>query len=106
MWSGLDALKQAGCERIFEDTMSGAKAERPGLQGALSHLRRDDTLVVWKLDRLGRTTRGLINLLESLKERGIGFKTQNRHVFEIRQTVMRLYDLFPTRLLHCAPPDW
>jgi DNA invertase Pin-like site-specific DNA recombinase len=71
----LDALKQVGCERIFEDTMSGAKAERPGLAQALSHLRRDDTLVVWKLDRLGRTTRGLINLVESLKERGIGFKS-------------------------------
>jgi DNA invertase Pin-like site-specific DNA recombinase len=71
----LDALAKAGCERIFEDTMSGAKAERPGLTQALSHLRRDDTLVVWKLDRLGRTTKGLINLVESLKEQGMGFKS-------------------------------
>jgi DNA invertase Pin-like site-specific DNA recombinase len=71
----LDALTKAGCERIFEDTMSGAKADRPGLTQALSHLRQDDTLVVWKLDRLGRTTRGLINLVESLKEQGIGFKS-------------------------------
>ena len=71
----LDALKQAGCERIFEDTISGAKADRPGLKDTLSHLRRDDTLVVWKLDRLGRTTKGLIDLVEQLKERGVGFKS-------------------------------
>src|SRR5712691_9170055 len=71
----LDALKQAGCELLFTDTISGAKAERPGLKDALSHLRRDDTLVVWKLDRLGRTTKGLIDLVELLKECGIGFKS-------------------------------
>lgn len=71
----LDALKQAGCELLFTDTLSGAKAERPGLKDAFSHLRRDDTLVVWKLDRLGRTTKGLIDFVELLKERGIGFKS-------------------------------
>jgi Site-specific recombinases, DNA invertase Pin homologs len=71
----LDALQKAGCERIFQDTISGAKADRPGLKDTLSHLRRDDTLVVWKLDRLGRTTKGLIDLVEMLKERGIGFKS-------------------------------
>ena len=71
----LDALKQAGCELLFTDTLSGAKAERPGLKDTLSHLRRDDTLVVWKLDRLGRTTKGLTDLVEQLKERGIGFKS-------------------------------
>jgi DNA invertase Pin-like site-specific DNA recombinase len=76
----LDALKQAGCERIFHDMISGAKAERPGLQDTLSHLRRDDTLVVWKLDRLGRTTKGLIDLVEYLKERGIGFKSLQDHI--------------------------
>ena len=68
-------FKQAGCELLFTDTISGAKAERPGLKDALSHLRRDDTLVVWKLDRLGRTTKGLIDLVDLLKERGIGFKS-------------------------------
>jgi DNA invertase Pin-like site-specific DNA recombinase len=71
----LDALQKAGCELIFKDTISGAKADRPGLKDTLSHLRRDDTLVVWKLDRLGRTTKGLIDLVEQLKERGIGFKS-------------------------------
>jgi Enterobacteriaceae phage serine recombinase len=71
----LDALTQAGCELLFTDTISGAKTDRPGLKDTLSHLRRDDILVVWKLDRLGRTTKGLIDLVEHLKERGIGFKS-------------------------------
>jgi DNA invertase Pin-like site-specific DNA recombinase len=54
----LDALQQAGCKRIFSDTLSGARTERPGLMEALSHLREGDTLVVWKLDRLGRRLKG------------------------------------------------
>src|SRR5919205_4640522 len=71
----LDCLKQAGCTRIFEDHISGTKAERPGLQNALSHLRAGDTLVVWRLDRLGRSLRHLIDTVTDLQERGIGFKS-------------------------------
>ena len=52
-----DALKRAGCEKIFTDTSTGARSERPGLDLALPHLRKGDTLVVWKLDRLGRSIR-------------------------------------------------
>ncbi len=59
-----DALVAAGCHRTFEDRASGARADRPGLAAALSHLRRGDTLVVWRLDRLGRTTHQLVGLLE------------------------------------------
>ena len=55
-----DALMQAGCERIFEDTQSGAKATRPGLTAALQYAREGDTLVVWRLDRLGRSLKDLI----------------------------------------------
>jgi len=55
-----DALTKAGCERIFTDTISGAASERKGLDEALAFLRKDDTLVVWKLDRLGRTMKHLI----------------------------------------------
>jgi len=51
-----DALEEAGCERIFTDQVSGAKSERPGLEEAISHLRKGDCLVVWKLDRLGRSS--------------------------------------------------
>jgi DNA invertase Pin-like site-specific DNA recombinase len=71
----LDALAKAGCGKIFEDHASGAKMARPGLDQGLSHLREGDVLVIWKLDRLGRTIRGLIELVGKLRERGIGFKS-------------------------------
>jgi predicted site-specific integrase-resolvase len=60
----LDALNKAGCKRIFTDKLSGAQVERPGLKEALSHLREADTLVVWKLDRLGRSVKGLVDLVK------------------------------------------
>ncbi|HEX8036426.1 MAG TPA: recombinase family protein, partial [Ktedonobacterales bacterium] len=63
-----DALNIAGCEQIYTDTVSGAKAERPGLTQAISHLRSGDTLVVWKLDRLGRSLKHLIETVSSLQE--------------------------------------
>jgi DNA invertase Pin-like site-specific DNA recombinase len=70
-----DALARAGCDRIFEDRMSGAKADRPGLEQALSHAREDDTLVVWKLDRLGRSLPHLVETVMALNTRGVGFKS-------------------------------
>ena len=69
----LAALKGAGCDRIFEDTMSGTKAGRPGLAKALEALREGDTLIVWKLDRLGRSVKDLLDFAGGLNERGIGF---------------------------------
>ena len=66
----LAALKRASCKRIFTDKVSGAKADRPGLRETLSHLRETDTLVVWKLDRLGRSVKGLVDL-ETRKNRGL-----------------------------------
>ncbi len=71
----LDALKAARCERVFTDRVSGAKAERPGLQQALDQLRAGDTLVVWRLDRLGRSLPHLIETVTTLAERGVGFKS-------------------------------
>lgn len=73
----VDALKAAGCDpdHIYTDTISGAKAERPGLNNALSHLRAGDTLVVWRLDRLGRTLKHLIAMITELDAKGIGFKS-------------------------------
>ncbi len=70
-----DALNRAGCEKIFTDTTSGAKAERPGLQAAMNHQRAGDTLVVWRLDRLGRTLKHLIATITELSGKGIGFKS-------------------------------
>jgi DNA invertase Pin-like site-specific DNA recombinase len=70
----LDALTAAGCEQSFTEKMSGANA-RPGLDEALAFLRSGDVLVVWKLDRLGRRTVQLLQLIDALKARGIGFKS-------------------------------
>jgi len=70
-----DALRKAGCERIFEDTVSGAKAERPGLASALAYLRDGDVLMVWRLDRLGRSLAHLIEVVATLEARGIGFRS-------------------------------
>lgn len=71
----LDALTQAQCGKIFKDMKSGAKADRPGLAEALAYIREGDVLVVWKLDRLGRSLRDLIDIVNGLKERGIGLKS-------------------------------
>jgi len=70
-----DALEAAGCARVFDDTASGARTERPGLDKALEYLRPGDTLVVWRLDRLGRSLGHLISLVAQLDEREIGFKS-------------------------------
>jgi DNA invertase Pin-like site-specific DNA recombinase len=80
----LDALKTAGCDpqHIYQDTASGAKTstERPGLTDALSHLRAGDTLVVWRLDRLGRTLKQLIELINDLNSKGVGFKSLQENI--------------------------
>ncbi|MHC5853548.1 recombinase family protein [Nostoc sp.] len=70
-----DALKAAGCERIFEDKISGSRAERVGLNQAMEMLRKGDTFVVWKLDRLGRSVGKLVETVEKLEKQGIDFKS-------------------------------
>ena len=70
-----DALKKAECSKIFTDTASGSKAERVGLDQAVSYVRKGDTLVVWRLDRLGRSLPHLIETITGLNNRGIGFKS-------------------------------
>jgi DNA invertase Pin-like site-specific DNA recombinase len=71
----LDALKVAGCDRVFEEKASGAQRERPVLKEALAFLREGDTLVVWKLDRLARSLRQLLETVELLEGRGIGLRS-------------------------------
>lgn len=71
----LDALRQAGCERIFEEKASGAQRDRPELTAALDYIRPGDTLVVWKLDRLARSLKQLLETVEDLDARGIGFRS-------------------------------
>jgi DNA invertase Pin-like site-specific DNA recombinase len=75
-----DALTKAGCNKIFTDTASGAKAERKGLEEALNYVRKGDTLVVWRLDRLGRSLPHLIATMTHLEERGIGFKSLTENI--------------------------
>jgi len=73
----VDALRAAGCERIYEDHGSGMSVDRPGLSACLDDLRRDDVLVVLDLDRLGRRAGGLIQLVDELERRGVGFRALN-----------------------------
>jgi DNA invertase Pin-like site-specific DNA recombinase len=70
-----EALTKAGCQRVFEDKVSGTRAERPGLTKALELLREGDTLVVWKLDRLGRSVKHLVDLVGELHKQGVHFKS-------------------------------
>jgi DNA invertase Pin-like site-specific DNA recombinase len=69
-----DALTEAGCSRLFEDKASGKSTDRPELPAVLDYLRAGDTLVVWKLDRLGRSLIDLVSIVDGLRGRGIGFK--------------------------------
>ena len=71
----LDALERAGCEKIFTEKASGAQRDRPELFAALEYIRFGDTLVVWKLDRLARSLRQLIDTIDSLNARKIGFRS-------------------------------
>src|SRR5436190_9089936 len=75
-----DALEKAGCSQFFTDVVSGATAERSGLKEALSYLREGDTLVVWKLDRLGRSLPHLIEIVQTLQRRGIGFQSLQENI--------------------------
>lgn len=75
-----DALKDSGCNEIYTDIASGSKSERPGLDKALSYLREGDTLVVWKLDRLGRSIQHLIETVSALNKRKIAFKSLQENI--------------------------
>ena len=71
----IDALKRAGCERIYEESASGSRTDRPELAKALAHGRKGDVVVVWKLDRLGRSLPHLIDTVHDLEERKIAFRS-------------------------------
>src|SRR5947209_742657 len=75
-----DALEKIGCSQIFTDTISGSTTERQGLDAALSYVRERDTLVVWRLDRLGRSLKHLIETITKLNNRKIGFKSITENI--------------------------
>lgn len=74
------ALEGAGCERTFQETASGAQRDRPELLAALEYMREGDTLVVWKLDRLARSLKQLIETVEGLEQRGVGFRSLTENI--------------------------
>jgi DNA invertase Pin-like site-specific DNA recombinase len=91
----LDALHAAGTARVFEDRgVSGARTERPGLNAALSFLREGDTLVVWKLDRLGRSMTHLLQTVADLEGRGVGFRSLTESVDTTTPTGRLVFHIF------------
>lgn len=92
----LDALRKDGVEEphIFTDKVTGTKAERPGLEDALSHLREGDTLVVWRLDRLARSLSNLIELVNRLAGRGIAFKSLTERIDTSSATGKLVFHIF------------
>ena len=91
-----DALKKAGCRenQIFTDKITGTKAERNGLEQALSHLREGDTFVVWRLDRLGRSLKHLIETVTKLQEQRIAFKSITENIDTATATGQLVFHLF------------
>jgi DNA invertase Pin-like site-specific DNA recombinase len=89
-----DALKAAGCERLFTDTASGARAERPGLTQALRECRTGDTLVVWKLDRLGRSLPHLVETVGNLASRDVGFKSLQESIDTTTSSGKLIFNIF------------
>jgi DNA invertase Pin-like site-specific DNA recombinase len=75
-----DALQKAGCEKVYSDQQSGATTERPGLSTVFDVLRSGDTLVIWRLDRLGRSLKHLIHLVEQLDKREVAFKSLQENI--------------------------
>lgn len=78
----IDALKKEGCQSIYHDKVSGAKNERPGLSKCINSLEKGDTLIVWRLDRLGRSMPHLVSLIENFKNRGIRFKSLGEGIID------------------------
>ena len=89
-----DALKNDGCEQIFHDIASGAKTARPGLEEALSYAREGDVIIVWKLDRLGRSVQHLIQTIKELSDKGIGFKSLQENIDTTTSGGKLIFDIF------------
>lgn len=90
----IDALNAAGCERIYEEKQSGAKTDRPELQQCLKSLREGDLLIVWKLDRLGRSLQHLIDVVTDLENRQIGFQSLTENIDTTSPTGKLIFHIF------------
>lgn len=89
-----DALKSAGCEEIYRDVVSGVKSDRPGLNDALAFAREGDTIVVWKLDRLGRSVQHLIQTITELNKKKIGFKSLQENIDTLTSGGKLIFHIF------------
>lgn len=90
----LDALKTAGCEKVFTDKISGTVAERPGLTKVKDHLRKGDTLVIWRLDRLGRSLKDLLDWGAYLEKNGIALKSLQENIDTSTPTGKLVFHIF------------
>ncbi len=89
-----DALADAGCTKVFEDSASGTIRERPQLNAAIEYLREGDTFVVWRLDRLGRSLKHLIETVQLLDDRGVGFKSLHESIDTTTSTGRLVFHIF------------
>ena len=89
-----DALKGAGCERTFEDMTSGAKADRTGLTALMTALRAGDTVVIWRLDRLGRSLKNLIELVEKFESTKVGLRSLQENIDTTTSSGRLVFHLF------------
>ena len=90
----IDALEKAGCEKIYTEVMSGAKSERLKLQEMLSHLRRGDVVIVWKLDRLGRSLKHLVELVSWFIGQGVGLRSLHDHIDTTTSQGRLIFNIF------------
>ncbi len=89
-----DALKQAGCQKIFSDTISGKNASRPQLDKLKEHCRQGDTVVVWRLDRLGRSLKDLIEIINFFDSHGISFKSLHENIDTATSSGKLIFHIF------------
>jgi len=89
-----DELLRAGCEKIFEDVASGAKSDRQGLRECIDFARKGDVIVCWKLDRVGRSLKHLIDVVNELKERGVGFRCLTQQLDTTTPSGMLIFHVF------------
>ena len=90
----LDALRAAGCEQTFHEKMTGKLAERPELDACLRTLRKGDTLVVWKLDRLGRSLKNLVEIIHGLEQRGVAFRSLTESIDTANASGKLIFHIF------------
>jgi DNA invertase Pin-like site-specific DNA recombinase len=89
-----DPLSEAGCEKLFTDVASGARTQRPGLDKAISFCRKGDILIVWKLDRMGRSMSHLIEMIQELEKKGVGFQSLTEKIDTTNAEGRLIFHLF------------